>query len=227
MLYLYIAENKNWTPQWCSGNIIPSQGIALGSIPSCGISFLPHCSGFSYSMPLSLLVHALMFDVSCVFNCFVYVEIQCVQGGSRVQHPLEQYPPFPRLQPQQLAAPWPLPARASPTILITPSPRTNPLAATITIRGVSPLRLVRKAMIPPMSLAKEKLGTFRNPIAESKYAGFSFQASVMSGKQAHPIYRTLFQKVDRRRISVSHVGSPAVERISCSRSPQRRIQTPS
>ena len=42
-LYFFARTDENWTPQWCSGNIIPSQGIALGSIPSCGICFLARC----------------------------------------------------------------------------------------------------------------------------------------------------------------------------------------
>ena len=40
LIYKHPKSHEIRIPQWCSGNIIPSQGIALGSIPSCGKLFL-------------------------------------------------------------------------------------------------------------------------------------------------------------------------------------------
>lgn len=61
-----------------------------------------------------------------------------------------------------------------PTILTTPSPRTNPLPTNIIpIASPSPAPLLRNrawntnSIIPPMSLAMEKLGVFKNPMANA------------------------------------------------------------
>jgi hypothetical protein len=55
-------------------------------------------------------------------------------------------------------------------MLTNPSPRTNPLAATIANSGVFPVPLalvVRYAIYPPINLAMEKLGELRNPTAKA------------------------------------------------------------
>jgi hypothetical protein len=87
------------------------------------------------------------------------------------EHVPEQYPPPPRVHPQQLSAPYFALLSARVKILTTPSPSTNPLATTIANRGVSPVLLLlfaaRYAIHPPISLAMENDGELRIPIANA------------------------------------------------------------
>ena len=94
--------------------------------------------------------------------------------------PVEQPPQSPCPHPKQLVIPTPNVRKTNEIIFINPSPRTNPLA--MTISRISPLSftyLVRCThyTIPPISHAMENEGVFRNPFANamvsiSKTTGF-------------------------------------------------------
>lgn len=85
-------------------------------------------------------------------------------------------PHIPKSHPQQLATPTPYVRRSKQKTLITPSPKTKPLASTISC--MSPFlpreaRLVWKmySIIPPTRRASEKDGVLRNPIANATPEG--------------------------------------------------------
>ena len=102
------------------------------------------------------------------------VKLLTVTGQDVAGHPEH----IPGTQPQQLTTPTPKVFRTRETTLITPSPNTKPLAITIKRMSfplwVFPdcfkrdcLRWYTNSMIPPMSLAIEKEGAFKNPIAKA------------------------------------------------------------
>jgi len=163
--------------------------------------------------------HALIHSMNG--SRYIWYIIYCNETLSTSQ--AEQPAQRPCPQPQQLATPTPNVLKTRETMLVTPSPRTNPLAMTINLMSLESLAYrVRKicSIIPPTRRANENDGVLRKPIANATPEGIHlahhtrFRLAYVLREAMTP--KTMAKTIIKRELFSGSCPSPVYNSVSTS-----------